>query len=105
MARSNTRRKRTSQTKRRDRRRETRRRQTQAAQEQAERRQLTPGSYRRRRVFGWSLVSLAVLVGVQHLISHMGAFTLMSRGVDDLVAGYPLAALLGVGGAIVLSKT
>lgn len=56
-------------------------------------------------MFGWSLVALAVLVGFQHLLSHMGFFTLISRGWDDLVAGYPLAALLGIGGAIVLSKT
>lgn len=102
---SKTRRKRGPHPKRRDRRGESQARQTQAAQKQAERRQLTPEAYQRRRVFGLSLVALAVLVGFQHLLSHMGFFTLISRGWDDLVAGYPLAALLGIGGAIVLSKT
>jgi hypothetical protein len=67
-------------------------------------RQISPEAYRRRRVFGWSLVVLGVVVGVQHVMSHMGFFTLISRGWDDLAAGYPLAALLGIGGAIVLSK-
>ena len=102
---SKTRRKGRPQAKRRDRRRESRARETQAAQKQAERKQLTPEAFRRRRVFGWSLVALAVLVGFQHLLSHMGFFTLISRGWDDVAAGYPLAALLGIGGAIVLSKT
>jgi hypothetical protein len=102
---SKTRRKGRPQAKRRDRRGEGQARETQAAQKQAERRQLTPEAYQRRRVFGWSLVVLAVVVGFQHLLSHMGFFTLISRGWDDLVAGYPLAALLGIGGAIVLSRT
>jgi len=105
MTRSNIRRKRTPQTKQRNKRSETQARETQAAQKRAERRQLTSRASQRRRVFGWSLVILALLVGVQHLVSHMGSFTLISRGWDDLVAGYPLAALLGVGGVIVLSKT
>ena len=105
MPESRTRRKRRPPTKRRDKRGDTRARETQAAQEEAARKHLTPEAYQRRRVFGWTLVILAVLVGVQHLASHMGFFTLISRGWDDLAAGYPLAALLGIGGAIVLSKT
>jgi hypothetical protein len=77
---------------------------TQAAQREAEKRKLTPAQYGRRRVLGWVLVGLGVVVFVQHLVSHAGFFTLVSPGVDDIIAGYPLAALLGVIGAVVLSR-
>lgn len=80
-------------------------RETQASQRQAEKRKLTLAQYRRRRVLGWGLVGLGAVVFVQHLIAHMGFFTLISPGWDDLVAGYPLAAILGIAGAILLSKT
>lgn len=88
----------------RNKRKEVQARETQAAQRVAEGKRLTPESYRRRRIFGWSLVVLGVIVGVQHLIAHMGFWTLISPGWDDLVAGYPLAGALGVAGAIILSK-
>ncbi|MGH2683395.1 MAG: hypothetical protein ACRDIX_09210 [Actinomycetota bacterium] len=84
---------------------EARARDTQSMQTQAEGRKMTVASYRRRRILGWSLAGLAVVVFVQHLLTHMGFFTLISPGWDDLVAGYPLALLLAVGSAIVLSKT
>jgi hypothetical protein len=84
---------------------EARARETQSAQKEAEAKKLTPAAYRRWRILGWGLVALGVLVGVQHLVSHLGFFNIVSPGVDDLVAGYPLAGALGVGGAIVLSKT
>ena len=104
MPRSKMRRKRKPPTKRRNKHGEARARETQAAQKRAEVRQISPEAYRRRRAFGWSLVVLGAVVGVQHLLSHMGFFTIISRGWDDLVAGYPLAVLLAIGGAIVLSK-
>lgn len=66
---------------------------------------MTPAAYRRRRAIGWTLATLGAVVFVQHLLHHMGFFTLVSPGVDDLIAGYPLAAALAVVGAIVLSKT
>lgn len=78
---------------------------TQAAQRRAEATKLTPAAYQRRRVLGWSLVALGVVVGLQHLVAHLGFFNVISPGVDDIVAGYPLAGLLGIVGAIVLSKT
>lgn len=90
---------------RRDKPREAQARETQAAQKQAEARKLSPAAYTRRRVLGWSVVVLGVLIGVQHLMHHMGFFTLISPGWDDLVAGYPLAGVLGIAGAILLSKT
>lgn len=84
--------------------REVRARETQAAQRQAEDKQVSLASYRRRRIVGWTMVVLAPVVFVQHLVSHADFFTLISPGWDDLVAGYPLAFLLGIGGAIVLSR-
>ena len=86
---------------------EARARSTQVAQQQAERdkKTLTPAAYRRRLVIGWTLVVMGVVVGAQHLVHHMGFFTLVSPGVDDVIAGYPLAAILAVAGSIVLSKT
>ncbi|MGH2652895.1 MAG: hypothetical protein ACRDHV_00905 [Actinomycetota bacterium] len=55
-------------------------------------------------MLGWSLVGLGVAVFLQHLVSHAGFFTLVSPGVDDVIAGYPLAGLLALAGAIVLSR-
>jgi hypothetical protein len=77
---------------------------TQAAQREADERKLTPAQYRRRRGLGWTLVGLGVVVFLQHLVSHAGFFTLVSPGVDDIIAGYPLAGLLALAGAIVLSR-
>jgi hypothetical protein len=77
---------------------------TQAAQREADKRKLTPAQYSRRRALGWVLVGLGVVVFVQHLVSHAGFFTLVSPGVDDLIAGYPLAGVLGLGGALVLAR-
>ena len=90
--------------KQRNRRRETLARETQAAQRHAQKKKLTLAGYRRRRILGWSLVSLAIVVGVTHWLEHLGFFSFASSGVEDLVAGYPMAMLLGVAGAIVLSK-
>ena len=90
--------------KRRDKAREARARSTQAAQEKADEKKLSPRAYARRRFLGWSLIALGSVVLVQHLIEHMGFFTLISRGLDDLVAGYPLAGVLGVAGVIILSR-
>lgn len=93
-----------SASKRRDKAREARARATQASQQQAEKKAITPAAYSRRRVLGWTLVALGVVVFVQHLMSHAGFFTLISPGWDDIVAGYPLAGVLGLVGALVLTK-
>jgi hypothetical protein len=77
--------------------------QTKVEQAKAETRKLTPGQYMRRRVFGWSLVALAVLVGVTHWFAHLGVLY-DDRVLWDLTIGYPTAAGFGVAGAIVLSR-
>lgn len=80
--------------------------QTQASQRTAEqRREITLRQYRFRRVSGWSMVGLAIAIGVSHWLAHIGLWQFASSGVMDLTAGYPLAVLLGIGGSIVLSKS
>lgn len=89
----------------RDKHREAQARETQAAQQRAEaKRQITPGAYRFRRAAGWTLVGLAIVVGAGHWLTHIGAWGFASQGMMDLVAGYPAAMLLGIAGAIVLSR-
>ena len=56
-----------------------------------------------RRIFGWILVGTAVLVGVVHWIAHLGYPVVpLSMGWQDLLIGYPAAALLGVVAAVIL---
>jgi hypothetical protein len=74
-----------------------------AQQQAAEAKKLTPQQYMRRRFFGWTLVALAVLVGVSHWLAHVGVLY-EDTGLYDLTIGYPTAGLLGIAGAIVLSK-
>ena len=91
--------------KRRDKTRDARARQTQAAQEKAANvKKLSTGAFMRRRILGWSLAALAVLVLASHLMEHVGFFSFASTGVEDLVAGYPMAFLLGIAAAVVLTK-
>ena len=86
-------------------RREAQARETQAAQQRAhDRKQITLRAYRFRRVTGWGLVALGIVVGVSHWLSHIGLWGFASQGVMDLAAGYPMAVLLGIAGAIVLSR-
>jgi len=89
---------------RRDRSRTARARETQAAQRQAGSKKISPTAYRRRRILGWTLVVLAIVVGVSHWMEHLGMFSFASEGIEDLVAGYPLAGVLGIASVIVLSK-
>ena len=67
----------------------------------------TPAYYRQlyRRIAGWVLVSLGLLVGGSHVITHLGYFQVLpSVGWQDLLMGYPMAGLLFVGGIILLSS-
>lgn len=83
--------------------REQRARQTQAAQVEAEAKKLTPEQYMRRRAAGWALVGVAVAIGVTHWLAHIGLIY-RATAMTDLTIGYPTAALLGIGAAIVLSR-
>lgn len=85
--------------------RERRARQTQAAQKAAtQHKKLTLAQYRLRRTAGWSLVAVALFVGTFHWTTHLGMWNIAAQGAQDLYFGYPLAAVLGVAGAMVLSK-
>lgn len=100
-----TNRRRTGPSRPRDKRRETQARETQVAQERAkQRKQMSLRAYQLRRTLGWGLVVLGIAVGVSHWLSHIGLWGFASQGVMDLVAGYPMAALLGITGAIVLGR-
>ncbi len=74
-----------------------------AQQEKIEAKKLTPQQYMRHRSFGWTLVVLAVVVGMTHWMAHLGLLY-EDNGIFDLTIGYPMAGLLGIWGAIVLSK-
>lgn len=78
-------------------------RETQIAQQEAESKKLTVEQYMRRRAFGWTLVGLAVGIGVTHWLAHLGLLY-EATPMSDLLYGYPMAAVLGIGSAIVLSK-
>jgi hypothetical protein len=49
-------------------------------------------------------VGLGIAIGVSHWLSHIGFWGFASQGVMDLVAGYPMAGLLAIAGAIVLGR-
>ena len=56
-----------------------------------------------RRILGWILVAIAVLVAAVHWIAHLGYPVVpLSMGWQDLLLGYPAAALLGVLAAMIL---
>lgn len=51
---------------------------------------------RRLRVIAAALASMAALLAAGHLREHAGAAVLVSSRVDDLLAGYPIAAVLAL---------
>lgn len=60
-------------------------------------------NWTRRRVLSWSLLTLAGLVAVQHLVAHAGWRPLpITMGWQDIVVGYPTAIVLAVVGAMAL---
>lgn len=72
-----------------------------SASERLERdRQQRLRDWRRRRWLAVALFALGTLLGITHLLEHLGVFTLYRSGVDDLIAGYPMAGLLIVVGLI-----
>jgi hypothetical protein len=59
---------------------------------------------RRFRVIGWSVMSVRAAVALQHWLAHLGAFGAQPPGWIDLAAGYPMAGLLILAGAITVSQ-
>ena len=65
----------------------------------------TPTYYRQlyRRIAGWILVGLGLLVAGSHAVTHLGGFQVLPRvELQDWVMGYPVAGILVVGGVILL---
>jgi hypothetical protein len=57
----------------------------------------------RRRVVSTSLLTLALVIAIQHLVAHFG-FRPMPISMDwqDILIGYPMAAVLALVGAMAL---
>ncbi|MBA3338550.1 MAG: hypothetical protein H0T54_02140 [Geodermatophilaceae bacterium] len=55
---------------------------------------------RRKRVVALVFVTLAVLLGLSHVLEHMGAFRILDPGWQDLLLGYPMASVLLIVGGI-----
>ena len=57
----------------------------------------------KRRIAAWVLMGLAVVVAVQHLLAHGGFRPIpIDMGLQDLLIGYPMAAVLALAGAMLL---
>ena len=60
-------------------------------------------NWSRRRLLSWSLFGLALLVAAQHLLAHAGWRPIpMPMGAQDLLIGYPTAAILAIIGLFAL---
>lgn len=56
-----------------------------------------------RRIASWALMLLGVVVAAQHLVAHAGFRPIpISMGAQDLLIGYPTAALLFIAGAVLV---
>lgn len=56
-----------------------------------------------RRIAAWSLFGLAVVIGVVHVLAHSGLQPIpVTMGWQDILIGYPTAALLALAGLFVL---
>lgn len=55
---------------------------------------------RRHKIEAGICFGVAVLIAVTHLLEHGGAISIMSQGLQDLLIGYPTAALLALFGFI-----
>ena len=63
--------------------------------------QLSPWSV--RRIASWSLFALALLIAGQHLLAHAGWAPIpIGMGWQDILIGYPMAAVLAIVGLIVM---
>lgn len=75
-------------------------RETQKAQAEAAARREFQQSQKRHAI-AYSLFAIAGVMAVSHFFEHAGAFQLLSPGLQDLLLGWPMAALIGLAGAII----
>lgn len=58
-----------------------------------------------RRIAGWALVGLGVLVLVTHWLAHLGIRPIpLTMGWQDVLIGYPMGGVLLVIAAIILGQ-
>lgn len=55
---------------------------------------------RRRRIAGWALVGIGTVMALVHMITHLGKLQII--GMQDLLIGYPMAAVLILVGFLVM---
>jgi len=64
-------------------------------------RQLNP--WTKRRVAAWTLFVVASVIAVNHIFAHLGdQLVPMGMGTQDLLIGWPMAALIGLAGLMIL---
>ena len=54
----------------------------------------------RRHIQAFVLYGVAVVIAIGHFFEHAHVFELMSPGLEDLLIGWPMAALLAFVGAV-----
>jgi hypothetical protein len=58
-----------------------------------------------RRIIAWSIIAFAGLMAANHIVAHVGESWLpMSLGWQDLLVGYPMAAVVALVGFIILGQ-
>jgi hypothetical protein len=58
---------------------------------------------RRRRILGWAMVTVGTVMAVVHMVTHLGRLNIV--GYQDLLLGYPMAAMLILAGVIIAAQT
>ena len=59
---------------------------------------------RRRLLLGWSIVAVGIALGLTHMVTHLGNLQyLPTVGMQDLLMGYPVAAVLVLAGVLVIA--
>lgn len=70
------------------------------AQQKAARAQVDLAHRHRRHMQAYALYSVAIVIAIGHFFEHAHVFQLMSPGLEDILIGWPMAALLALVGAM-----
>jgi len=58
-----------------------------------------------KRIAGFVLVGIGVVMALTHIGAHLGNLTFLpTSGLQDLLIGYPMAAMLFLAGVILASR-
>lgn len=58
----------------------------------------------RRHVIAYVMWAVAGIMAIGHFFEHLGTFTIVSSGFEDLVLGWPMAMLIAVAGVFVYGR-